>query len=282
MSEDSSDLPVGFIVSDDDGDESVGLDDDDDFDEGDVKESRKRASPKKADEAKSPKKSKKTPATEGKKTAVKKPKEKAAPKKELTESEGYDVILKYLNEQNKPFNAQTIFDNLHKEVKKPYVVRILSKLAQEGKIIEKEYGKSKVYFADQNQFPSVSDQELKEMDNEINALTAESSSLQEELTRLRNEVKELSSSLTDEDLEKGIATMTEETKQMKERVEKLKGSETIDPKELESLRTEVTRVQKIWRQRRNQCREMVGNLAEGMDKKDSEVNEMVGLETEEE
>lgn len=49
-------------------------------------------------------------------------------------------------------------------------------------------------------------------------------------------------------------------------------SETIDPKELESLRTEVTRVQKIWRQRRNQCREMVGNLAEGMDKKDSEVN----------
>lgn len=28
MSEDSSDLPVGFIVSDDDGDESVGLDDD--------------------------------------------------------------------------------------------------------------------------------------------------------------------------------------------------------------------------------------------------------------
>ncbi len=28
MSEDSSDLAVGFIVSDDDGDESVGLDDD--------------------------------------------------------------------------------------------------------------------------------------------------------------------------------------------------------------------------------------------------------------
>lgn len=28
MSDDSSDLPVGFIVSDDDGDESVGLDDD--------------------------------------------------------------------------------------------------------------------------------------------------------------------------------------------------------------------------------------------------------------
>lgn len=55
-----------------------------------------------------------------------------------------------------------------------------------GKIIEKEYGKSKIYFADQNQFPSVSDKELKEMDDEINSLTKESSSLQEELGRLRN------------------------------------------------------------------------------------------------
>ena len=62
---------------------------------------------------------------------MKESRKRASPKKELTESEGYDVILKYLNEQNKPFNAQTIFDNLHKEVKKPYVVRILSKLAQE-------------------------------------------------------------------------------------------------------------------------------------------------------
>ncbi len=41
------------------------------------------------------------------------------------------MILKYINEQNKPFNAQTIFDNLHKEVKKAYVVRILAQLAQE-------------------------------------------------------------------------------------------------------------------------------------------------------
>lgn len=66
----------------------------------------------------------------------------------------------------------------------------------------------------------------------------------------------------------------------------------IDPKELESLRNEVVRVQKIWRQRRSQCREMVGNIADSMEKKDQEVcvgeygeyekQEMIGLETEEE
>lgn len=57
--------------------------------------------------------------------------EKGGAKKELTEREGYPVVLKYVNDQNKPFNAQTIFDNLHKEVKKAYVVRILAKLAEE-------------------------------------------------------------------------------------------------------------------------------------------------------
>ena len=66
----------------------------------------------------------------------------------------------------------------------------------------------------------------------------------------------------------------------------------IDPKELESLRNEVVRVQKIWRQRRSQCREMVGNIADSMEKRDQEVcvgeygedekQEMIGLETEEE
>ena len=59
--------------------------------------------------------------------------EKTGGKKELTEKQGYGVILQYINEQNKPFNAQTIFDNLHKTVKKAHVVRILAQLAQEYK-----------------------------------------------------------------------------------------------------------------------------------------------------
>ena len=45
----------------------------------------------------------------------------------------------------------------------------------------------------------------------------------------------------------------------------------IDPKELESLQNEVNRIQKIWKQRRSQCREMVGNIADGMEKKDEDI-----------
>ena len=105
-------------------------------------------------------------------------------------------MLAYINEQNKPFNANTIFENLHKEIKKAQVVRVLSDLAQEcifliyvnnsGKIIEKEYGKSKVYFANQDQFPEVDESELKQMDEEIDSLEEEATELKTALATLRS------------------------------------------------------------------------------------------------
>ncbi|KAK8810245.1 hypothetical protein WA538_000745 [Blastocystis sp. DL] len=248
-------------------------------------QSKKRSTPESRSPVKPAKKSKAGSASTTTKKATKKTKEgtsKTASKKEYTEKEGYGVVLQYINEQNKPFNAQTIFDNLHKTVKKTFVVRILAQLAQEGKIIEKEFGKFKVYFADQSQFPSVSEAELKTMDEEIESLEESVKSLQGEVGMLRNQLKELDSSLTDEELSKAIESMKAETEQMTAHVNSLQGAEMIDPKELESLRNEVVRVQKIWRQRRSQCREMVGNIADSMEKKDQEVCEMIGLETEEE
>lgn len=102
-----------------------------------------------------------------------------------------------------------------------------------GKIIEKEYGKSKVYFADQSQFPTVAESELKAMDEEITTLDGEVKSLQSEIAILRNgtnkgldwevELKELDSSLSDEELEKEIKRMEESTQKMEERVASLQG-----------------------------------------------------------
>lgn len=56
----------------------------------------------------------------------------------------------------------------------------------------------------------------------------------------------------------------------------------INPEELSKLREEVNRAEKIWKQRRSKCREIIGVMAEGMEKRDDEVIELVGLETEEE
>lgn len=59
-----------------------------------------------------------------------------------------------------------------------------------GKIIEKEYGKSKVYFADQDQFPVVDEAEMKQMDIDIENLA-------EELNDLKTSIDSLRSSMID-------------------------------------------------------------------------------------
>ena len=148
-----------------------------------------------------------------------------------------------------------------------------------------------MYFADQNQFPVVDDAELKQMDEDITSLTDELSELKASIEALRNridllhfpflEIKQLDSSMTTEALEEGIAKFTEENKSMEERLAILHQyvyqfkfkfrSETIDPKELEQLRVEIAKYQKLWRRRRSQCKEMIGTIADGLDKKDSEI-----------
>ena len=61
-------------------------------------------------------------------------------------------------------------------------------LIDRGKIIEKEYGKSKVYFADQDQFPVVDEAELKKMDDDILNLMDEASELKTTIDDLQHRI----------------------------------------------------------------------------------------------
>ncbi|XP_030889636.1 homologous-pairing protein 2 homolog [Leptonychotes weddellii] len=91
------------------------------------------------------------------------------------------ILLRYLQEQNRPYSAQDMFGNLQREhgLGKAAVVKALEQLAQQGKIKEKVYGKQKIYFADQDQFAMVSDADLRGLDAKIVALTAKVQSLQQ-------------------------------------------------------------------------------------------------------
>uniref|UniRef100_A0A7N5K5N3 Homologous-pairing protein 2 homolog n=1 Tax=Ailuropoda melanoleuca TaxID=9646 RepID=A0A7N5K5N3_AILME len=64
------------------------------------------------------------------------------------------ILLRYLQEQNRPHSAQDVFSNLQKQhgLGKTAVVKALEQLSQQGKINEKVYGKQKIYFPDQNRF----------------------------------------------------------------------------------------------------------------------------------
>ena len=72
-----------------------------------------------------------------------------------TESAAKKLILQYLKQQNRPYSAIQIFDNLHKRIAKPTAERCLAVLAEnDGGLRCKEYGKAKIYFIDQKNMSS--------------------------------------------------------------------------------------------------------------------------------
>eukprot|EP00913_Durusdinium_trenchii_P034246 g32050.t1 len=59
-------------------------------------------------------------------------------------------VLEYMRQQNRPYNAQNVFDNLHGAVPKGSVQTIMESLVTEGKLLIKEYGKIKVFLVSQS------------------------------------------------------------------------------------------------------------------------------------
>ena len=77
------------------------------------------------------------------------------------------LILEELQKQNRPFNHTLLHATLHGAVTKTQCQSLLDTLADKGKLIRKEFGKAKVYWADQEGLESVPPEKLKELDKEI-------------------------------------------------------------------------------------------------------------------
>jgi hypothetical protein len=56
-----------------------------------------------------------------------------------------DLILNYLTVQNRPYNLQTVVDNLKGAIKKGAAQKAIDNLVQKGAVKAKEYSKQMIY-----------------------------------------------------------------------------------------------------------------------------------------
>ncbi|XP_023573733.1 homologous-pairing protein 2 homolog isoform X4 [Octodon degus] len=179
------------------------------------------------------------------------------------------ILLRYLQEQNRPYSAQDVFGNLQREhgLGKAAVVKALEQLAQQGKIREKTYGKQKVYFADQDQFDTVSDADLQSLDTEIVALSAKVQGLQQSCRHMEAELKELTSALTTPEMQREIAQLKAECAGFQERLQGIKGAPVcVTPEEKEQVHRERRRLCREWRTRKRMAAELCDAILEGYPK----------------
>lgn len=76
-------------------------------------------------------------------------------------------VLKYLQSTNRPYSANDIVLNMHKEFGKTAVQKALDDLVTQAQVLEKAYGKQKIYCVKQPDDKSAGETELTDLDSEV-------------------------------------------------------------------------------------------------------------------
>ena len=185
--------------------------------------------------------------------------------------------------QNRPYSLINIFDNLHGNVKKGQLQKILDSLTEEKKLIMKEYN-TKIYLANQDNFPQVSEEELNKLDNDINLIREENKKLKEEYNIKNVELKTISATYTDKELDEKIKELKKEIMEKEKKVNLIK-SNSIEPIPIEKMNEAEKNYQnskKNYKKIKKICMGIIDQISESLEMKTAKLMDDIGIENDNE
>jgi septal ring factor EnvC (AmiA/AmiB activator) len=151
----------------------------------------------------------------------------------------------------------------------------MDKLTEEEHLISKQYN-SKIYLVNQKVFKLVSENEIKEVDDELDQTKSDLVIIKQENNKLQNELKNLTTSITNEELDKKLADLRKEVNEMEKKLKKIETGNIVKiPEEkVKEANNIYTRELSKYRKTKKICNHILDNLADGleMNKKDFNVN----------
>ena len=203
-----------------------------------------------------------------------------------TEAAARKLISKYLNQQNRPYSAIQIYDNLHHRIVKSTVESVCDALSggqtgAENGILCKEYGKSKLYYPDQRSKSAASDTRLVQLDAELKDLAATVLSSQQAEQTLHSSVLALYAQATDADLDQIQRQQAAHVERLRVKVAGLTGA-TLAPDACANAIRRHNWYRSKWIERKRAVMDLVFTLADGMEKKPTLLMDELGLITDEE
>ncbi|KAK4260865.1 hypothetical protein QN277_003929 [Acacia crassicarpa] len=193
------------------------------------------------------------------------------------------IVLNFVNEQNRPLNAQNVADALQKfNLKKSVVQKALDCLADGGRISFKEYGKQKIYLSRQDQFSIPNHEELNKMKEQNADLQKQLGEQKKAISEVEGEIKTLQSNLTLEQIREREAKLRSEVEEMENKLAKLRGGVTLlNPEERKAIQDTFSEKLNQWRKRKRMFKELWDTLTENSPKDPKEFKEELGLEYDE-
>lgn len=196
-----------------------------------------------------------------------------------------EAVYKYLKNQNRPYSANDIVQNLHKEFGKTVVQKALDQLTQDEKIKEKVYGKQKVYciIQENDTDPSKLQEDISQMDQKINDLQEKFTANDDRIKATESELKNFQNSLTTDEARAEKNRLTKEVEKLKAKLKDLQeNSVPISAETKEKIEKEHEKNMKAYKKRKRICMDIVNSIMEGYPKKKKDLLEEVGIETDEE
>ncbi|CAD5115859.1 DgyrCDS4799 [Dimorphilus gyrociliatus] len=193
-----------------------------------------------------------------------------------------DGILQYITQQNRPYSATDIFNNLHGKFGKTAVVKALESLAADGKLVEKIYGKQKVYGPNQDSMPSIPPDELVKMRQKVAELQRENEELTKNEKKLDMLISEKRNAIPTNELKQKVQDYQKQLQDITKRVDSCKNNpNAVSAKDMEKIKKERNKFLAFWRKRRRIANDILDAMLESGDKKKSELMEELGIETDE-
>ncbi|KAG1718946.1 TBPIP-domain-containing protein [Suillus lakei] len=178
-------------------------------------------------------------------------KAKSSDVKVLKGQEAEDAILQYLKRMNRPFGAVDVAANLKGAVPKATTQKILVALAEKGEIVQKTYGKTSFFVANQASIDAVPADKLTELEVECKAVEESNNVLAVEVKAITAELSKLKNCPTDEELEAQIASTKEGMLQLTDRLVPLhSGAPLISAEELVKVDADWAKWRAEWIRRR--------------------------------
>ncbi|KAJ3330399.1 hypothetical protein HDU76_005759 [Blyttiomyces sp. JEL0837] len=174
-------------------------------------------------------------------------------------------------------------EDLHGQVPKAMVTKLLAQLQETQQIHGKQYGKSWVYVAKQDEPGDEGDVDINQMERDIEALQEQVTALKAENSKAEKEFNEITSSLKDDELREEIDRLEHENTSLQERLDTVrKGKVKISIEDKKKAEKEFDECRKQWRVRKRWFNDAWGAITESMDKGNrNELSETLGIETDE-
>jgi hypothetical protein len=143
------------------------------------------------------------------------------------EAETHAAVLAYLNQTNRPYSANDLHLNLHKEHGKPSIQKVVDAMVGDGRLKVKVNGKQTCYFVNQDLLPTCSEAELAELDSGCQTVEEEARGAKERLKVLQGRLLQLCSSLTLAEASRRLQEVTAANEGLRERLAKLEGNTEV-------------------------------------------------------